>query len=130
MVAPAMVQLFLIALGGGLGAVARHLTGLLALRVFGPALPWGTLFVNVTGSFAMGLMVGLMLSRFSLPDGARLFLTTGLLGGFTTFSAFSADAVRLFTEIGIGPAAAYVIASVALSLGALVGGLALAQVWA
>ena len=114
-----------VALGGALGAVSRYLTGIAALRLTGHGFPWGTLTVNVVGSFLMGLLVvGLAHlggNRF-LP-----FLMTGFLGGFTTFSAFSLDAVSLYEKGATGQAASYVLASVVLSLGALLLGLILAR---
>lgn len=113
-------------LGAGLGGVLRWLVGLAALRLLGPGFPWGTLAVNVAGCFAMGVVAALVLAR--LPgETARLFLMTGLLGGFTTFSAFSLDAVALWERDAIGLAAAYVAASVTLSVAALVAGLALGR---
>nr|WP_245710864.1 fluoride efflux transporter CrcB [Citreimonas salinaria] len=111
-----------VALGGALGASARYLTGIAALRLLGAGFPWGTLIVNVAGSFAMGaLVVVLMQSDSRLGP----FLITGVLGGFTTFSAFSLDAVALFERGQAGLAAGYVAASVVLSLGALFAGLVL-----
>ncbi len=117
-----MTPLLQVALGGALGASARYLTGIAALRLLGAGFPWGTLIANVAGSFAMGLLV-----VAATQGESRLgpFLLTGLLGGFTTFSAFSLDAVSLFERGQAGLAAAYVAASVALSLAALFAGLAL-----
>lgn len=109
-----------VALGGALGAVARFLTVHAALRAFGPAFPWGTLVVNVSGSFAMGLLFVWLEMRGMM----RLapVLMTGVLGGFTTFSAFSLDVVRLWDIGAQGQAAAYATASVLLSvLGLWVG---------
>ena len=108
----------------------RHLVGLWTLRQFGPGLPVGTLGVNVVGSFLMGVLAAWLLGRGagqSSGMGFALFLGTGVLGGFTTFSAFSLDAVRLLEAKGMGAFAAYVGASVGLSLIALVLGLALAK---
>jgi CrcB protein len=114
-----------VALGGALGASARYLTGLAAVRVFGPGFPWATLIVNVAGSLAMGVLV-VVLAQLSANRFAPL-LMTGLLGGFTTFSAFSLDAVTL-VDRGQGLAAAgYVVGSVVLSIGGLVAGIALAR---
>ena len=86
--------LFQVALGGAIGASARYLTSLGAVRFLGAGFPWGTLAVNVIGSFLMGLLVVVLAQR----DDTRLapFLLTGLLGGFTTFSAFSLDAMALY----------------------------------
>jgi CrcB protein len=112
-----------VALGGAIGASLRFLSGVAAIRLVGHGFPWATLFVNVAGSFAMGVLVVVLAQQ-----GNRLapFLMTGVLGGFTTFSAFSLDAVSLW---GRAPAlaGAYVAASVALSLGALVAGMAVAR---
>ena len=108
-----------------MGAVARYLTGVAALRLMGPGFPWGTLAVNVAGSFAMGVLV-VVLAQLSATRLAPL-LMTGLLGGFTTFSAFSLDALTIW-ERGQGAlAAGYVAASVLLSLAAIVAGLTLAR---
>ena len=119
-----------VAAGGAIGASLRHLVGLWSLRQFGPGLPVGTLGVNVVGSFLMGVLAAWLLARGAGQDagtGAALFLGTGVLGGFTTFSAFSLDAVRLLEARGVGAFAAYVGASVGLSLIAVVLGLALAK---
>ena len=113
-------------LGAGLGGVLRWLVGLAALRVFGPAFPWGTLAVNVAGCFAIGVVAAFAAER--LPgETTRLFLMTGLLGGFTTFSAFSLDAVALWERGDAGLAGAYVAASVLVSIAALFAGLALGR---
>jgi CrcB protein len=112
-----------VALGGAIGASFRYLANVAAMRVAGPGFPWATLFVNVAGSFAMGVLVVVLAGA-----GNRLapFLMTGILGGFTTFSAFSLDTISLW---GRSPtlAAAYVLGSVALSLAGLVAGLAAAR---
>ncbi len=111
-----------VAIGGALGAVLRYLTGVAALRVLGAGFPWGTLSVNVFGSFLMGVLA-IWLS------GGRLspLLMTGLLGGFTTFSAFSLDAVRLWEKGEALGAGLYVAASVGLAIAALIAGMALAK---
>jgi crcB protein len=116
--------MLLVALGGATGSVLRYLVGHWSLRVFGPAFPWGTLIVNIVGSFAIGLLTELIARRFSAPMEMRLLLLTGFLGGFTTFSAFSLDALVLFERGAAITATAYVAASVGLSLAAVVGGLA------
>lgn len=105
-------------LGGGLGAVLRYLAGLAV------ASPWGTLFVNVTGSLAIGLAIG-WLSAASADT--RLFLVTGVLGGYTTFSAFSLDALTLWQRGEPWMAALYVAGSLALSLAAVAGGFLLSR---
>ena len=122
-----MIQTLLVFLGGGIGAAGRHGVNLAAARVFGIGFPWGTLIVNVVGSFAMGLLAAWFAFRADtgLSQHARLFLTTGILGGFTTFSAFSLDAVLLWERGTAALAVAYVLASVVLSLAGLIAGLAL-----
>ncbi len=123
---PGMIQtLSYVALGGAVGASARYLTGVAALRLMGPGFPWGTLAVNVVGSFLMGGLV-VALAQLSATRFAPL-LMTGLLGGFTTFSAFSLDAVTLWERGAVAQAVFYVAASVVLSLTALVAGLFLAR---
>ena len=112
-----------VALGGAFGAVARFLTVIAATRAFGPAFPWGTLAVNVAGSFAMGLLVVWLESR-GLMRLAPL-LMAGMLGGFTTFSAYSLDMLKLWEAGATGAAAGYALGSVVLSVGALVAGVAL-----
>ncbi len=114
-----------VALGGALGASARYLTGVAALRLMGPGFPYGTLAVNVIGSFVMGALV-VVLGHFGANRFAPL-LMTGLLGGFTTFSAFSLDAVTLYERGEIGTAMMYVAVSVVLSIAALMAGLHLAR---
>lgn len=113
-------------LGGAVGAGARHLVGRLTLAAFGPAFPWGTLTVNLVGGLLMGLLAG-ALSRTDGGEAWRLLLGTGVLGGFTTFSAFSLDAVTMAQRGEVATAAAYVLASVAGAFVALIGGLYLAR---
>lgn len=119
---------FAVALGGALGATLRFAAGGVALRALGTGFPWGTILVNVVGSFVMGCLAALLMER--VPGGlARFgpFLLTGVLGGFTTFSAFSLDALFLIERGKIGLAGLYVGASVALSIAALWAGLSLAR---
>ncbi len=121
-----MYHLGLVALGGGLGAGLRHLVNVAALRLFGAGFPVGTLVVNVGGGLLMGLVAGFFALRFEGGgSNLRLFLATGILGGFTTFSAFFLDAVLLWERGEAGAALAYVFASVMLSILALVAGLSL-----
>ena len=101
----------------------RYLVGHAAFRYFGPAFPWGTVIVNIVGSLAMGLLIGLLAKRTGTPNEVRIFLATGLLGGFTTFSAFSLDAISLWERGDTVSAAGYVIGSVVVSLVALFCGL-------
>lgn len=120
-----MGMLMAIAAGGAIGAVARHLMGAGVGRLLGTEFPWGTLAVNVAGSLVMGLLVEAMALAWSPSQATRAFLTVGILGGFTTFSAFSLD-VALLMERGTHAAAAgYVLASVGLSVGGLFVGLRL-----
>jgi CrcB protein len=111
-----------VALGGALGSVARYLTNVSVMRMIGPGFPWGTVIVNVAGSFAMGVLV-VWLDEKGLTRFAPLVMT-GILGGFTTFSAFSLDAVTLWEREATGAALAYVAGSVLVSLAALVAGMA------
>ena len=114
-------------LGGGIGAALRHGVNLLSARLLGTGFNYATLFENVSGSLVMGLLVG----YFAFAGGAsqhwRLFLTTGILGGYTTFSAFSLDSVLLYERGELGLAALYVVLSVGLSIAGLFAGLALVR---
>lgn len=114
-------------LGAGLGGVARHGVNLLAASVLGTAFPFGTLAVNIVGSSLMGVVAGALALGAGASPTLRLFLATGLLGGFTTFSAFSLDAVLLIERNQIAAATFYIVASVAASIAGLVAGLALAR---
>lgn len=118
-----MKLLLAVALGGALGAVGRHFVAGQALRLVGGGFPVGTLSVNVIGSFVLGVLVGLMALKWSVGPELRAFLVVGLLGGFTTFSAFSLDVVLLFERGNLPAAAAYVLATVVLSIGGLFAGL-------
>jgi CrcB protein len=118
-----MLHLVLVALGGAIGASLRHIVNLVALRLFGPNFPWGTITVNVVGSFAMGVFIELMARRFNVSNELRLFVTTGILGGFTTFSAFSLDFAMLWERGSMAPALGYAAASVVVSILALFMGL-------
>ena len=123
-----MNSLYLVMLGGALGAGSRHLVNVGMLRVFGPGFPVGTLTVNVLGGLLMGLLAGWLALRSEAGgQGLRLFLGTGVLGGFTTFSAFSLDAVLLWHRGAVSLALGYVLASVILSILALAAGLALVK---
>jgi fluoride exporter len=110
-------------LGGGLGAALRHGINLLGARLLGTGFNYATLFENISGSLVMGLVVG----YFAFKDGGsqhwRLFLTTGILGGYTTFSAFSLDTILLYERGELGLAAFYVLLSVVLSVGSLLAAL-------
>jgi len=122
-----MSTTLLIGAGGALGAMARHLLSSGITQVMGTQFPWGILCVNLAGCFAMGLVAGLGMQAFPLSQDLKAFLATGILGGFTTFSAFSLDAVQMAERGEMAAAAAYVLASVAGSIAALVAGLALVR---
>jgi CrcB protein len=114
-------------LGGGLGAALRHGVNLCAARWLGTAFPYGTLTVNVVGSLAMGALAAWFAFKGDATQHWRLFFTTGILGGFTTFSAFSLDVAILYERGEVGLAAAYVAVSVAISIAGLFAGLALVR---
>ena len=120
-----IVPYLIVFLGAGVGGALRHGVNVGSARLFGFGFPFGTLIVNVAGSFAMGLLAGYFLLRPGYSQELRLFLTTGVLGGFTTFSAFSLDTALLVERHAYALAAAYVAGSVAASLVALFLGLAL-----
>ena len=111
-------------LGAGIGGAGRHGVNVLMARLFGTGFPRGTFTVTVVGCFLRGVIAGFFAFRGHLPQEARLFLTTGILGGFTTFSAFSLDAALLWERGEGGLAAIYVAASVVLSLLGVFAGLA------
>jgi CrcB protein len=112
-------------IGAGIGGALRHGVNLGATRLFGLGFPYGTFIVNVLGSFAMGLFAGYFAFRPGISQHMRLFLTTGLLGGFTTFSTFSLDAALLIERHAWGLALGYVLGSAIAGLSALFIGLAL-----
>ena len=116
-----------VALGGAIGSAARYGVNVLSGRMLGSEFPWHTLCVNVVGCFAMGVLVELMAVRFNVSNETRAFLTTGVLGGFTTFSAFSLDFAVLVERKSYGAALAYGTGSVALSLIAVFAGLYLVR---
>jgi CrcB protein len=124
-----MQSLAIVFLGAGLGGVLRHFVNLSVTRWFGTQFPWGILIINITGSFVMGVAAG----YFAFRAGAnwsqhmRLFLTAGVLGGYTTFSAFSLDAILLIERGDFAGAAAYVALSVGLAIGGLYLGLSLVR---
>lgn len=118
-----MHHLFLVMLGGAVGAGARHLVGRAALALWGPGFPVGTLFVNVVGGFAMGMLAAWLATRASGDEALRYLLGVGVLGGFTTFSAFSLETVLMIERGELVTALLYILASVALSIVALFAGL-------
>ncbi len=117
-------------LGGGIGSALRYGVNIAASRALGTGFPYGILLINVTGSFTMGLVTGYFAFKGEASQDWRLFLTTGILGGYTTFSAFSLDAALLYERGEVGAAAIYVIASVALSIAGLFAGLAIVRSFA
>lgn len=114
-----------VALGGAIGSVARYLVGIGSGKLFGFAFPWGTLIINIVGSFLMGAFVESFALRWDLPQVARVFLTVGICGGFTTFSTFSLDSYLLMDRGQLWPAFAYMAGSVILSIAGLFAGLQL-----
>ena len=121
-----MKHLFLVMAGGAIGSGLRHLFGRAALTVFGPGFPWGTLGVNLIGGLAMGLLAGI-LARGGGGEATRLLLGVGVLGGFTTFSAFSLDTVTLIERGQMVAALGYVAVSIAGAFAALAIGLQLTR---
>lgn len=117
-------------LGGGIGAALRHGVNLIMSRVAGGGYPFATLFENVSGSFLMGAIAAWFAFKGDASQSWRLFLTTGILGGYTTFSAFSLDAALLYERGVLGLAALYILGSVVLSLAGLFAGLALVRYFA
>jgi fluoride exporter len=111
-----------VAVGGSIGSVARYLVGIGSGKLFGLDFPWGTLIINVTGSFLIGAFVAFFAAKWQLSQAMRIFLTVGFCGGYTTFSTFSLDAFYLAERGALIPAAGYVLASVVLSIAALVLG--------
>lgn len=117
----------LVFFGGGLGAMLRHLVNVTCARCFGFGFPWGTFIINITGSTVMGLIAGYLAFKGEASQPWRLFVMTGILGGYTTFSAFSLDAALLYERGELALAALYVAGSVGLSIAGLFGGLALVR---
>lgn len=112
-------------LGGGIGSMLRHAVNVASARALGTGFPYGTLTVNVTGSIVMGLLAGYFAFKGDAAQGWRLFLMTGILGGYTTFSAFSLDAINLYERGEVGLALGYIAASGAVSIFGLLAGLLL-----
>jgi CrcB protein len=117
----------LVFVGGGLGATLRHLVNVTCARCIGTAFPYGTFIINITGSTVMGLIAGYLAFKGEASQPWRLFVMTGILGGYTTFSAFSLDTAILYERGEIGLAALYVVGSVVLSIAGLFAGLALVR---
>ena len=119
--------LLAVAAGGALGSVARYLVGVGSGKLFGSDFPCGTLIINVSGSFLIGAFVGLFAAKWDLSQTMRIFLTVGICGGYTTFSTFSLDGYYLIERGQALASFAYMVASVALSVGALIGALRLVR---
>jgi fluoride exporter len=117
----------LVFIGGGLGASLRHFINVTCARCMGAGFPWGTFIINITGSTVMGLIAGYLAFKGEASQPWRLFLMTGILGGYTTFSAYSLDAALLYERGELSLAALYVTGSVALSIAGLFAGLALVR---
>ncbi len=120
-----MAPIFIVMAGGAIGSLGRYEFGRLASHLFGTAWPWGTLGVNIIGGFIMGLVAGWLGTRVEGGEDLRLFLAVGVLGGFTTFSAFSLEMMRMIERGALLSALAYVLASVIGAVGALALGLSL-----
>lgn len=110
-------------LGAGIGGALRHGVNLAALRLVGAGFPWGTLAINIAGSFVMGLVAEYFALKSGLPQQWRLFLTTGILGGFTTFSAFSLETALLYERGELLAAGLYMLGSAVLAVLGLFAGL-------
>ena len=121
-----MQSLFLVMIGGAIGTAARHLTGRAMLALLGTGFPWGTLTVNLIGGFAMGVLAGI-LARTGGSEQWRLLIGVGVLGGFTTFSAFSLDVVMLAERGAVVAALGYALVSVAGAILALFAGLSIVR---
>ena len=121
------MQALLVAVGGAVGSLARYYVGLWSLKLAGPGFPWGTLSVNIVGSFLIGLLAELIARKWGGSVELRLLLITGFLGGFTTFSAFSLDAMALYEGGKAMAALIYMAASIAISMAAVVAGLSLVR---
>jgi CrcB protein len=121
------MDFLLVFLGGGIGAALRHGVNLVSARLLGTAFPYATVIENITGSLVMGILIAYFAFKGDVSQHWRLFLTTGILGGYTTFSAFSLDTALLYERGELGLAALYVAASVGLAIAGLFAGLALVR---
>jgi CrcB protein len=122
-----MMNYLLVFVGGGLGSTLRHIVNVVSTRTLGTAFPYHTFMINITGSTVMGLVAGYLAFKGEAALPWRMFLMTGILGGYTTFSAFSLDAGLLYERGEIGLALLYVLGSVVLSIAGLFAGLALVR---
>ena len=117
----------LVFIGGGLGSTLRHVVNIVCPRLCGTNFPYHTFIINITGSTIMGLIAGYLAFKGDAAQSWRLFLMTGILGGYTTFSAFSLDAAVLYERGEVGLTLLYVLGSVVLSILGLFAGLALVR---
>ncbi|NJM35595.1 MAG: fluoride efflux transporter CrcB [Rhodomicrobium sp.] len=124
-----MKLVLLAAAGGAFGSAARYLVNLASGALFGIGFPWGTIIVNIAGSFLMGLVIALGALKFSISNEMRVLIATGFLGGFTTFSAFSVDFALLVERKAYGLAGLYLAGSVSLSILALFAAIILVRAW-
>lgn len=122
-----VVGFALVFFGGGCGASIRHVVNMAAAKAFGTGFPFGTFIINISGSIVMGLIAGYLAFKGETTPYWRLFLMTGILGGYTTFSAFSLDTAMLYEREALGLAALYVAGSVGLSIAGLFAGLAVVR---
>jgi len=122
-----MREILLVAVGGAFGSVLRYYVGVWGVRIAGTGFPWGTLTVNLVGSFVIGVVVEMIVRKFDGSPALRLLLMTGVLGGFTTFSSFALDTVSLFERGALGLAITYVAISLVASLAAVFAGLSLVR---
>ncbi|MDG1708781.1 MAG: fluoride efflux transporter CrcB [Emcibacteraceae bacterium] len=118
-----MNMIFAVAAGGALGATCRFLVGRMMMNLMGPGFPWGTFTVNILGSFLIGLLIEVLAIKFSASQSVQGFLVIGVLGGFTTFSAFSLEVGLMIEKGELSSAAFYVFGSVLLGVAALFSGL-------
>ena len=118
-----MKMILMVAMGGAIGSSFRYLVGVAATRFLGIGFPWGTMIVNITGSFIMGVLIALLALRFSVGNEVRAFLAIGVLGGFTTFSSFALDVVSLYEKKQYFASMGYISISVMGSILALFLGL-------
>jgi fluoride exporter len=122
-----MLNYLLVFIGGGLGSTLRHTINVVCTRCFGTAFPYHTFIINITGSTVMGLIAGYLAFKGDAAASWRLFLMTGILGGYTTFSAYSLDSMVLYERGEIGLALFYVVGSVVFSIAGLFAGLTLVR---
>jgi fluoride exporter len=118
---------FLVGLGGAIGSMLRYGAGLISIKFLGFTFPWGTLLINILGSFLIGIVFAIAGQIQNFPENIKIFMMVGILGGFTTFSAFSLDSLLLLEKGNVGQALIYIIGSVVLSITATFIGLMLVK---